>query len=72
MLQIEGHDPQASQIVPFVAHRSHAYQNYCACLNKAIYCACSISPGLNPSIALVICNVPWHAGYMYMYVLYEL
>jgi hypothetical protein len=25
MLQIEGDDPQVSQILPFVAHRSHAY-----------------------------------------------
>ena len=24
-LQIEGHDPQVSQIEPFVGHRSHAY-----------------------------------------------
>jgi hypothetical protein len=41
MLQIEGYDPQASQIVPFVAYRSHtyvshAYRNYCACSMERI------------------------------------
>ncbi len=61
MLQIEGHDQRASQVVPFVAHRSHAYvryayQNYCACLNKA-GCSCSIeriSPGLKWPSALTM------------------
>jgi hypothetical protein len=68
MLQIEGYRHRF-KLCLFVAHRSHvyarhAYENYCACLNKAIL---RMLDRTDLSVGSTR-NAPWHMGY----VLYEL